>query len=386
MKPLHAVVGHEEVLRDLGRAAAEGRLPNSLLFHGPSGIGKQRVALWLGQLLLCEKTGPAPCGRCRACTLALHLEHPDLHWFFPVPRPKGSSADRLGEALEDVRATELAARREAPLYSGVRDESVGLFVAHMQVLRRLAQSRPAMGSKAVFIVGDAEALVPQEASQEAANALLKLLEEPPQDTTLILTAGDAEALLPTIRSRLSPVRLRPPTVEQTAAFLREAVGAAPAEAETTSRLAGGAIGRALGFLPDGKTPGPLEELRVAARGLLEAALAKDGAARLAAALSQSPAGARATTFLGTLEFLSVWLRDLAAVEAGVEEVVANTDSLPWLRETVRRRPGLAAGVPAALAAVDDAGYSTTFNLNPQLMIANLLREVATSLNGGARTA
>ncbi|HZD03860.1 MAG TPA: hypothetical protein VE173_03050, partial [Longimicrobiales bacterium] len=99
---LHRLRGHEAVWRALARARARGTLPAALLFHGPSGVGKQRLALWAGQLLLCEDADEdGPCGRCRSCRLALRLEHPDLHWYFPVPRPRGShTPERLGEILE----------------------------------------------------------------------------------------------------------------------------------------------------------------------------------------------------------------------------------------------------------------------------------------------
>ena len=72
----------------------KGTLPSSLLLHGPRGVGKQRLALWLGQLLLCQANDDAemPCGRCTACRFALELGHPDLRWFFPRPRLSGADA------------------------------------------------------------------------------------------------------------------------------------------------------------------------------------------------------------------------------------------------------------------------------------------------------
>lgn len=381
MKPLHAVHGHEDVRTGLARAFAHGTLPGALLFHGPQGVGKQRLALWLGQLLLCERPGPdGPCNACRACRQALLLEHADLHWFFPLPRPRVSGGpEKLGEALEDARATELAARREESLYSPIRDTSTGLFLAHVQVLRRLAQARPAAGTRKVFVVGDSEELVPQEASQEAANALLKLLEEPPEDTTIILTAAEPESLLPTIRSRLLPVRVPALPVDRVAEFLVATCSVDPTAAATAARLSGGSIGRAIAFLPDGNADGPLEEARQAARTMLTAALSNSAAHRLAAALAQAPAGARAASFVGTLDFLAGWIRDLAAVDAGAEDVVVNVDALDWLREQARRRPGIGAGVPGALRAVDAASSLTTLNVNPQLNVATLLRDVGEQL-------
>src|SRR5206468_4261271 len=82
--------GHEGLRNRLAGAVAARRLPQALLFEGPSGVGKQRLALWLGQALLCER-GPGSgegCGACRACKLVLNLSHPDVHWFVPVEPPK----------------------------------------------------------------------------------------------------------------------------------------------------------------------------------------------------------------------------------------------------------------------------------------------------------
>ncbi|NIP79633.1 MAG: AAA family ATPase, partial [Gemmatimonadetes bacterium] len=217
------IYGHEDVRRDLAAAVARGELPGSLLVHGPPGVGRQTLARWLARLLTCEAPDPAgPCGTCRACRLALDLQHPDIHWFFPLPRPKGaSSPEKLADALEEARFEALDQRRAEPLYRPPEGEPVGLYLAQVRTIRKLGVTRPAMGPRQVFIIGDAELLVPQEASQEAANALLKILEEPPPATTFVLTAADPEALLPTVRSRLLPVRLRPFAEERVRRFLEE---------------------------------------------------------------------------------------------------------------------------------------------------------------------
>lgn len=380
---LPPVLGHDAERASLASALAANQLPNSLLFHGPAGVGKQRTALWLGQLLLCPaRTAAGPCGSCQSCRMADRLEHPDLHWYFPLPRPKASGGpDRLGEALEEARAAELAARRAEPLRPSVPDGLAGIYLAHVHVLLRAAAVRPAMGDRKVFIIGDAEALVPQEASPEAANALLKLLEEPSPDTTLILTATDPDVLLPTIRSRMLPVRLRTLPVNEVAAFLTERAGAAAEDAARAARIAQGSIGRALAFLPVKGAPGPLDEIRLAARGLLEAALQPDATARFAAALAESPAGARGA-FSDTLEFLSTWLRDLAAAGAGAPEVIVNADATDWLNNQARRHPTAVAGVPHAIREVEATIQLTQLNINPQLALASLLRRVHSRLVSG----
>ena len=130
MSGLAPVIGHEDIRSALATAARNGELTHALLLHGPPGIGKQRVALWLAQLLVCERREATPCDRCLPCRLARQLEHPDVHWFFPLPRPKVSGgADKLGEALEELRAEELASRRAAPLYATGTTETTGIYVS-----------------------------------------------------------------------------------------------------------------------------------------------------------------------------------------------------------------------------------------------------------------
>ena len=117
--PLVELYGHDEIRALLGRSADEGKLPASLLFHGPRGVGKQRLALWLAQRLLCAENDK-PCGKCRSCEYARNVTHPDLHWYFPRPRLKDLDPDLTAvvEDNQDAVAERLAnggstARRQA---------------------------------------------------------------------------------------------------------------------------------------------------------------------------------------------------------------------------------------------------------------------------------
>ncbi|HEY0304555.1 MAG TPA: hypothetical protein VGC44_06265 [Longimicrobiales bacterium] len=332
---------------------------------------------------MCESPGPVePCGVCAPCKSVLKLQHPDVHWFFPMPRPKVSGGqDKMADALEEARAEELEYRRAHPLRASTPSETVGIFVAHVQTLRRLAINRPAMANRKIFIIGDAENLVPQEASPEAANALLKVLEEPPADTTFILTAADSESLLPTIKSRVLPMRVQPLPVELVERVLVQHAQADPKQARLAARLSQGSIGRALAFLPADGEPGPLEALRQEARALLAAATSPNPAPRLSAAHALPPSGARGA-FMDTLDFLAMWVRDLAAAAEGADDLIVNADATKWLKELAARHPGAARGAAVAVHEIEATRGLTTFNINPQLALAVLLRQVHHSLGNG----
>src|SRR6266581_4950137 len=173
--PIPPLYGHEGIRNRLAGAIASGRLPQSLLLEGPRGVGKQRLALWLAQALVCEDRGKGKgegCGACQHCKLVLSLSHPDVHWFVPVElSKKGADADKQVELVAEALGDELAARRERPLYeppSGLASHNIA---SVRLLLRRLALT-PALARRKVFILGDAERLVPHAAAEGRLGRLL----------------------------------------------------------------------------------------------------------------------------------------------------------------------------------------------------------------------
>lgn len=384
---LPATRGHSEARARLAKVATANGLAQSILLHGPPGVGKERLGLWLAQLLLCEapNSGSGPCGACLSCRLTDRLEHPDVHWFFPLPRPDASSPEKLREKLEELRAAEIQARRENPQYIPAFDRAPAYFLGSIQALQQQAAVRPAMGRRKVFVVGDAELMVPQESSPEAANAFLKLLEEPPEFLTLILTSSQPGALLPTIRSRVLPLRLAPLSADEVLDFLVSETGIEAEEAARIAALSHGAIGRALRLIPSSEGAGPLEKQRRAGREMLLAALSGGPVPRLASAHGRPPAGARAE-LVGELDALAEWLRDLLAVAAQVDEAVADPEVRSLLLRAAERREIRPLGIAAALERVTSARELALGNVNPQLIVADLLRGIQADLSEGAALA
>src|SRR3979490_1367046 len=114
--PIPPLYGHEGIRHRLVGPIASGRLPQALLLEGPPGVGKQRLALWLAQALVCERAGEG-WGEGQQCKPVLNLAHPDVHWFVPLePSKKGGDADKQVELVEEALGEEMAARRQQPLY------------------------------------------------------------------------------------------------------------------------------------------------------------------------------------------------------------------------------------------------------------------------------
>jgi DNA polymerase-3 subunit delta' len=237
-----------------------------------------------------------------------------------------------------------------------------------------------MAAGPIFIVGDAELLVPQEASPEAANALLKLLEEPPGKGRFILTSSEPGRLLPTIQSRTVPLHVTGLEQEAVAEFLRRERGVDAKTATWAAALGQGSIGRALGFLSrDGDEDGdaPLAALRTKALAIVEAATARDPSAGHMVALGYPPALAR--TLIELFAFVEELLRDLGAVAAGAEDGVFHRDLLDRLRQLSERAGVAAVDVPVAFSKVERARELARGNVNPQLVVAGLIRDLRGAL-------
>ena len=363
--------GHESIRNRLRLAIESARLPQSLLFHGRRGIGKQRLALWVAAAVNCRGNAPRPCGECHSCHLAGRLEHPDIHWFFPLSRPKGaSSPEALERKLEDHRSAVLQDRRANPYSLDEEEGATGIYVAAVHTIRRLAQKTPAMGPSKIFVIGRAEALVPQAASPEAANALLKLLEEPPADTVLILTSDVPGALLPTVRSRVQALRVTPLADGDVSDFLEAEFSMSSEAATRLAARSGGSIGRAL-ELNDGED----DRMRTEAIELASAALASRYSAHLAAAHRYPSFGARGN-FARLLNQTSQVLRDLLAESMG---------ATPSDREALSALPGGRSANPKVIVeildALDEAHNLAERNVNPQLIVISILRSGRVSLGG-----
>src|SRR5204863_5762566 len=189
----------------------------------------------------------------------------DVHWFVPIELGKrggsgsgGVDADKQVDLVADALAEEMAARREQPFYGPPTGLASHPVAAVRLLLKRLVLT-PAMGKRKVFIVGDAERLIPQLGTEVAANALLKALEEPPADSVIILTATDPSALLPTVLSRIVLVRVARIADSDVTAFAQRTLGISGKD-ELAQRVtaAEGCIGKLFATAPvrSGQSGGP----------------------------------------------------------------------------------------------------------------------------------
>src|SRR5262245_3482893 len=316
--PFRQVVGHHRLIDLLKRSVGGGTLPPSLLFTGPSGVGKRLTAIAVAQTLNCQRqTTDASrlttdaCGECAACRRIARGAHPDVL----VVEPGDTGTIKIDQ---------------------IRD-----------VVDR-ANYRPFEGRRRVVVIDEADALV-----VPAQNALLKTLEEPPPSSVFILVTARPDVLLPTVRSRCPQLRFRPLAADDIAAVLI-ARGQTDSQARAVAATADGSVGRALAA-----SAAELVEAReVAEHVLTQAANQKEPARRIGGAqdlLAKTGAGGATDRdqLASHLRAMASLLRDVEVLAAGADAgALANADMRPALDRLTPAYRG-DRGV-RAFAAVDEA--------------------------------
>lgn len=340
--PFRDIVGQHHAIVLLREAVRAGRATHAYLFVGPAGVGRRSLAVAFAQFLNCERPDGDGCGVCRACRRIAEGNHPDVHVLDIEARRF------LIKPPDDYKAREIS-------------------IEQIRALRQDAAYPPYEGKAKVYIIADAERLSPG-----AANSLLKVLEEPPPNVTIILIAESTVPLPATLLSRCQVVRCSSIPAEDISRVLSEQHGLPAARARILAALAGGRMARALALAQSDD----LVEERERFLRLLGELEHAGPAARLDAADQLTRLRDRLPERLGDLlEIAAWWYRDVAVWKETQDPVLLiNLDkqdeiarlaaALSW--EDLRRR----------IDAVDHARDSLERNVQPRLLLESLFFKIA----------
>jgi DNA polymerase III subunit delta' len=314
-------LGNQAAVRQLQESASSGRLPHAILLSGPRGAGKYSLAIALAQTLNCLDPQtfnglPDACEVCHNCTriaAALDLD---------------ARVAEAVEAREDLRDadrkdTRILVQTHPDVLVIPPDPPQNLIkVGQVRSLIHNAQRGPSEGKDKIYIFPTAKFM------NEAANSLLKVLEEPPEYAHLLLLAENPSDLLPTIRSRCSQLRLHAVPIETLEKVLAERRPEwPPARRTLVARLAEGAIGRTISFDADSYLAGRKDALL-----LLHTATAEPDHSALFRVTETYRAGAEGQQKTQELlRGLYLLLEDMMLLQAGQTDMARNIDILPELR-------------------------------------------------------
>jgi DNA polymerase-3 subunit delta' len=265
--------------RILSGALRKNLLASSYLFYGDEGTGKWLLALELAKAILCDDGQKAACDVCPSCRKIDKFIHPDVKLIFPVPSAKSdkskrgeadSSGDPETETSVSGKSPDKVQKETDKFYSLKKEEpyaivkfdrKVNIAVEQIRAMQKEIYLKPFEGKRKVVILSEAEKM-----HVSSANSLLKTLEEPPEDATMILTTSDVNQLLPTVVSRCQQVRFGKIPLPAIEKKLISDYGVEKEMATYIAFLSNGSYGRALDFLR-----GERQDIRREALELLQVA-------------------------------------------------------------------------------------------------------------------
>ena len=310
-----SIIGQDRPIRFLTQMLQKGSIPHALLFTGIDGIGRQKTAVALGMALNClSPVGVSACGECPSCRKAVSGSHPDM----------------------------------------VTVEPEGAFIKIDQVRRVSRELRfaPLEGKRRIVIIDNAQAM-----NLEASNAILKILEEPPKHTILILTASQTTDLLPTIVSRCQQIAFRPIPYDKVAEVLVNTRGLARETATTIAVSTKGSLGKALSMDGEAWTvwrSGLLEQISSLSMKSIQPVFAfADGLSRDKDRLADA------------LDMLMTWFRDALMYKVSPERII-NRDSMNKIEHASKGQS--IAQLLEKVEAVHSAQTAISRNSNPRLTL------------------
>lgn len=341
------LIGNDNVKNLLRLMLKAKRLPGAMLFVGEEGVGKKLFALEIARALNCRQPqGVEGCGECPACKRISKFNYPQSsdpdHW---LPIIWTDHPD-VGMVVAPKRV---------------------LRVNQMRQIENAANYRPFEGAARIFIVEDADKL-----NDESSNALLKILEEPPHTSFIILLTSRPAQLLPTIRSRCQMIRFSPLAAEEIENYLTQNKIAAGKEARMLARVSRGSIGRALSQDTEKFT-----RQRESMMKVLKALAAGDDRIQLLRSAEELNEARYKDEFEVRLDILETLIRDawMLALDAPTSKVV-NEDLLTQLtaisEKLERQRPG------GWISLIEEMREQLIVNINRKAATDSLFLTMATA--------
>ena len=326
------VIGHSKAIELLDNSLKGGRLSHAYLFVGPAHVGKMTLALNLAQALNCEAQDP-PCGECQACRRIGAGKHADVQVIGLTYDQNSAGRLRTEIGIDQIRE-----------------------------LQHVASLPPYEGRKKVFIIDSAEYL-----NSEAANCLLKTLEEPPAYVLLILLAVNDRVLLPTIISRCQKIELGPLSCEVIAPALVARKGVDLEKAKVLARICGGGIGWALSACTEDRL---LQERSQRVTELLHLITASLEERFAYAAQLATQFGRNRQSVIGVLDlWLNLW-RDLLFIRVGCVDLITNIDFEETLLQ--RARSYSLEQISGFIGSLRSARWQLEQNVNSRLALEVLM--------------
>ena len=347
------------------------------LFSGPTGCGKESLAIRFAQFLNCKTSSGKPCDTCPSCQRFRQLQHEKLKLIFPLPAVRKKKDDgsgtssTIGKGDMELVTEAIAKKAEDHFYKIKIPKSSRILIQSIRELRKTLYLKSEPSGRKIVLIFDAHLL--SVGMGEAANALLKILEEPPENTTLILVTDHVELLLPTILSRCQRVGI--PRLNDI--FIQDWLQMKMVKDSEIQLLAGlsqGNIHQARFLISQ-----PIGDLLKLVNGLVKM-ITNDNPDHWRKFTQTYSRLARQDSATLSFHFmmLKIWFRSANRLARRVDDILHETSFKPGMERLISTNPN--ADFSAITFELEDAILSIPMNLYMPLILTNLLLRIQKHLN------
>jgi len=325
------MIGHESIIQHLQNAIASRKISHAYILHGEEGMGKKLLASTFAKTLQCEDGGIIPCNHCKSCLQADSGNHPDIIWV---------THEKVSVGVEDIR---------------------------LQVNADI-QVKPYDSAYKIYIIDDAYKL-----TEQAQNALLKTIEEPPEYAVILLLTSNVSVLLPTILSRCVMLNLKPVDKQEIKEYLMAEHKIPDYMAEMAAAFSGGNVGKAVKYASS-------EEFERMKSDVLHILKYIDEMELHEIVSGLKSLTANKSNILDYIDLMVLWYRDVLMYKATMDpDLLLYRDELSFIKNQANTRSY--EGLEKIISAMEKAKIRLKANVNFDIAIELMLLSIKENSNG-----
>ncbi len=331
MQGFGEIIGHDSIIQHLQNAIAAHKVSHAYIFHGEEGMGKKLLASNFAKTLQCEEHGIIACDHCKSCLQSKSSNQPDIIWV---------THEKVSISVEDIR---------------------------LQINADI-QVKPYQSPYKIYIIDDADKM-----TEQAQNALLKTMEEPPEYAIIILLVTNINLILPTIQSRGVTLNLKPVDKQEIKEYLMEQHKLPDYIAEVSAAFSGGNVGKAIKYATS-------EEFEQTRSNVLHILKYIEEMELHEVVSGLKTLSASKNNIEDYIDLMMLWYRDVLMFKATMDpDLILYREELTYIRNQARTRSY--EGVEKIISAMEKAKIRLKANVNFDIAIELMLLTIKENSNG-----
>jgi len=364
------VIGQQRAKSILSNSFERKRIAHAYLFHGQEGVGKDAAAVEFAMLINCDSpvNGKEACGECKSCRDINSLKPPFIRFITALPTGKNESEDKdplvtLDEEDAQIYLSELSLKAGDKYHHINIPGANDIRISSIRLLKDQVSLTGYANKKKIFMISQAERM-----NQQSSNALLKILEEPPEDTVLILTTSRVNSLLPTIVGRCQSLKFEPLTDEEILTYLKsEHPQLNEKDAKFFAALSQGSLTNCREIMTQ-----DYMDLRERVINFIASTITRRHLS-LGVEIDSVISKKDKQRIKRFLSLLSIWFRDVTMKSSGADEQVINSDKLDRLGKF---SGNYSSENYKIMKLIEEAILDVDRNIFPELLLTNLSIRIA----------